>query len=524
MRYALLFFSLAAGLSAQTVNVTFLSGNGMSAVTGTEFATPISVKITNPITGLPVAGTQVTVTLPPDGTTAGAFFNFGVLTLNLTTNSQGVATTGILAANNWVGMYQGTVTVQGQKVNFTLANTGYEAPSVTPTSLSFTMNLGDPAPPSQTVLISSPTDGYTATTDQPFCKLTSRSNNVLVVAIDPTNLGVGRYACEILINGITVVPVSLTIGARPALFTANLAGGGLSFSYTQFTPQGSPRPLDQFVTIWSSQANFPVVVDESYISPTNGKWLAAASKRGTVTPVTLEVVVDPTGLAPGTYQANIRVTASTASNSPLLVPVTLTVRRFPLPRQPEIDSLTNGASFADGAISTGALASAATTGCEGPAAISVDGVAAQLVAAKGNRTSFIVPEVGGRTRSQVAVTCDGQATHEYGVPVSAAAPGFFTNDDGSALADQITFKGRRAVRLYGTGFGPMNGDTPSLPVRVWMNGVQGSILSVRPSTDLAGVTELVVAIPDTVDPGSTVSLNILFDDASAQPGLKLVVN
>ena len=70
----------------------------------------------------------------------------------------------------------------------------------------------------------------------------------------------------------------------------------------------------------------------------------------------------------------------------------------------------------------------------------------------------------------------------------------------------------------------MNGDTPSLPVRVWMNGVQGSVLSVRPSTDLAGVTELVVAIPETVDPGSTVSLDILFDDASAQPGLKLLVN
>jgi uncharacterized protein (TIGR03437 family) len=65
---------------------------------------------------------------------------------------------------------------------------------------------------------------------------------------------------------------------------------------------------------------------------------------------------------------------------------------------------------------------------------------------------------------------------------------------------------------------------PTLPVRVWMGGVQGRVTSVTPSADLPGVMEMVVLVPDTVDPNSTVSLDVMFDDASAQTGLTVAVN
>jgi uncharacterized protein (TIGR03437 family) len=526
----LLFFSLIAGLSAQTFNVT-ISGGGQTAVAGTGFGSPISVQVVQANTDLPVVGTTVVVTLPPGGTTASALFNLGVRTLTLTTNSQGIATTSVMGANGVVGAYTGTVTAGGKTFTFQLANTAYAAPGVSPDNLAFSMNLGDPAPAPQTVTISSPTDGYNATADSSFLKLTLRSNTVLVVAVDPTGLAAGRYQGFITINGQTVIPVSLTITARPQLFSV-FPGGNLTFTYTQFSPKGSPRPLDQFVTIWSSQANFPVVVDETYVSPTNGKWLAAASKRGTVTPVNLEVVVDPTGLAPGTYQGNIRVSAGTATNSPLLIPVTLVIKRFPVAREPEVESLTNGATLQDGAISSGALASLAANNlnCASDPVITVDGTAAQTVAGKDGRMSFIVPDLSGRDRSQVQISCDGQASTPYSIPVAAAAPGFFTNSDGTAVADNTTVAGRRAVRLYGTGFGAMTPvddsgkQIPTLPVRVWMGGVQGRVTSVTPSADLPGVMEMVVLVPDTVDPNSTVSLDVMFDDASAQTGLTVAVN
>jgi uncharacterized protein (TIGR03437 family) len=521
-------FSLIAGLSAQTLNVA-ISGGNQTAVAGTEFGSPISVLVTQ-FNNQPAAGVSVTITLPPAGGEPSATFALGARTVTLTTNAQGIATTSPMGANNAVGSYTGTVTVNGKTTNFQLTNTGYAAPTVAPDSLIFTMNLGDPAPAPQTVVISSPTDGYTATADSAFIKLTLRSNAVLVVAVDPTGLTAGRYQGFITVNGQTVIPVTLIITARPQLFSL-ATSAGLTFTYIQFTPRGTAQPLDQFVTVWSSQANFPVVVDETYTSPVNGKWLAAASKKGTVTPVNLEVVVDPTGLTPGTYQGNIRVSAPDASNSPLLLPVTLIVKRFPNARAPELESLTNGASLQDGAISSGALASlsANNLNCTSDPVISLDGTAVQNVSGKDGRMNFIVPDLSGRNRSQVQISCDGQSSTPYSIGVAAAAPGFFTNGDGTAVADTTTVGGRRAVRLFGTGFGTMTtGDSgnqiPALPVRVWMGGVQGMVMSVSPSADLPGVMEIVVLVPDTVDPGSTVSLDVLFDDAAAQSGLKIAIN
>ena len=49
------------------------------------------------------------------------------------------------------------------------------------------------------------------------------------------------------------------------------------------------------------------------------------------------------------------------------------------------------------------------------------------------------------------------------------------------------------------------------------------VISVTASTDLPGVMEVLVLVPDTVDPGATVPLEVLVDDAPAQPGLKISV-
>jgi uncharacterized protein (TIGR03437 family) len=531
VRHALLFFSLVGFLSAQTFNVT-VTGGDQSAIAGGEFGQPISVQVMTP-TNLPVAGVTVTVTLPPGGTEPSAQFNFNVRTVTLTTNSQGIATTGVFAANNEVGRYSGTVTVAGkQTFSFQLSNIAYAPPSVAPDTLVFNMILGDPTPAPQTVTVISQTNAYDATVDAPWVKLTQRSNTNLVVAVDPTGLQPGRYQANISINKQTVVLVFFTITARPQLFSL-LGSAGLTFIYIQFAPQQSPRPLDQFVTIWSSQTNLPVVVDETYASPANGKWLAAASKKGTVTPVNLEIVVDPTGLTPGTYQGNVRITADSAGNSPLLIPVTLIVKRFPNARQPEIASVTNGVSLQDGALSSDSVASLAADNlnCSSDPVVTIDGNSARQIAGGNGRLNFIVPTLPGRHRSQVQVSCDGQSSTPYSVPMAAAAPGFFVNVDGTAVADQIAnVDGRRAVRLYGTGLGGMTPvddsgrQIPALPIRVWMGGVQGSVKSVVPSADFPGIMELVVLVPDTVDPGSIVTLDIQVDDAPAQPGMKIAIN
>jgi uncharacterized protein (TIGR03437 family) len=349
----------------------------------------------------------------------------------------------------------------------------------------------------------------------------------------------GRYQGIITLNGNTPstyvsVPVYLNITAKTQLFSffpaTGTAGGSLNFTYTQFVPRGTYQPLNQFVTIWSSQQNYPIVIDETYASPSGGKWLlAAASKRGTLTPVFLQVIVDPTGLAPGTYQGNIRATAGSATNSPLLIPVTLTIRRFPN-KAPEVASVTNGASLQDGAISEGARAAINLDNysCSSDPVVTIDGVTAPVVGNKNGRLNIIVPSLGRSTRSQVQVTCDGQSSAPFGISVAAAAPGLVTDATGSAVADTIRVNGRRALRLFGTGFGPMVGDTgnqiPSLPMRASLGGVQGRIMSLTPSADLPGIFEMVMMVPETVDPTSTVSLGVSVDNTDAQTGMRVVVN
>src|SRR5205807_1746555 len=66
----------------------------------------------------------------------------------------------------------------------------------------------------------------------------------------------------------------------------------------------------------------------SSATASGGNWLSVLSS-GTQTPASLDVSVASTGLAPGTYQGAITLTSPQASNSPLVIPVTLTISAQP---------------------------------------------------------------------------------------------------------------------------------------------------------------------------------------------------
>ena len=104
--------------------------------------------------------------------------------------------------------------------------------------------------------------------------------------------------------------ISLTV-APPAL---NIGVGSLAFSYTQ----GSAAPDHQRVNLTSSGSPL------SYSASTGSNWLAVSPKSGT-TPGTLDVSVNPQGLAPGSYQDTITVLSSGSSTLSQTVAVNLAV-------------------------------------------------------------------------------------------------------------------------------------------------------------------------------------------------------
>jgi uncharacterized protein (TIGR03437 family) len=369
--------------------------------------------------------------------------------------------------------------------------------------------------------------------DSTWIKVTLKSNNVMVVGVDPTGLQAGHYTGNITINNGTVVPVDYYISLKPSLF---VMGGitPLNFNYTRQTPRGPAQPADQFVTIWSSQADFPVTVTETVTSPANGKWLAAASKKNLVTPITLEVVVNPTGLAAGSYQGTITISAPNATNSPLTIPVNLTVNQFPTSKAPEISSVTNGADNNQVAVAAGALISLTASqldSCTDLPAVTFDGVAASGVTTAGNSLKLLVPDgVAGQSRTRVQLTCGDQASQAFDAPVADAAPGIFAGDGGVAVADAVALdSGSKAIRLYGTGFGQfgaieVNGNpAPAAPVRVWLGGIEAHVISAAKSATLNGVVEMLVRVPDALDPG-TMTLQVTSGDLTTHPGLTVTLN
>lgn len=108
----------------------------------------------------------------------------------------------------------------------------------------------------------------------------------------------------------------ISIEALQTTVSGSLAAAPASLSFA--APSGA---LTQTVTIsnagtgtltWTASADQP--------------WLSLDATLGT-SPAAISVKVTAAGLAPGTYQANVRVVSTDAANSPLVIPVTLAVAR-----------------------------------------------------------------------------------------------------------------------------------------------------------------------------------------------------
>jgi hypothetical protein len=115
VRRALLFVGLVAGLSAQVAKIQVVSGSGQGAVVNTEFGQPVVVQVTN-ASGTPLSNVSVTFTL--QGAQANALINFGLTTVTVKTDGNGLASTGVLAANAYIGSYTGKATAGGMTANF----------------------------------------------------------------------------------------------------------------------------------------------------------------------------------------------------------------------------------------------------------------------------------------------------------------------------------------------------------------------------------------------------------------------
>jgi hypothetical protein len=494
-----------------TAGIAVFSGSGQGTNPNAPFAQVLQARVFDS-NGNGVPNATVTFTLPANGA-SGTFAGSG-LSFTTTSNSSGIASTPVVTANGSQGAFTVTATTGNFSTTFTLIIGTPQGFSVAPSVLIFSWELGTPLPPPQLATVTSPNNSFTFATDVTWAKVTATPhgliNDGISVAVDPSSMAPGHYSGNVIIgDGGAILRLDLQVKPKPQI---NPSQTKLSFQYAI----GDGIPGEQLVYITAMTRNFNINVTTNYVTQSTVQWLKLVGDGNSTTPQVLHVSIVPAGLDPGTYTANIHITAADATNSPYDIPVTLTVSAAPVtPTPPEIVGMVNSASSQAGPMAANEIVSmyGNNLGCVDGAQILVNGSYAHIVSGTYNQVNFLPPAVPAGGQATVQIQCHGIASQPVKIDLAARFPGIYARDGGS-LSDSPLAPGT-PIAIYGTGF---NGDAQ--PV-VTIGGLQAEILYAGPAPDLPGVTQINVRIPADAPAGTVLPVVITQDGVAAQAGLNV---
>lgn len=538
-------FQITPGPAA---TITAYSGSFQETTVLQPFPAPLWAQVKD-ASGNFVNGAQVTFAVPASGP-SGTFNGSPVVT----TGTDGIAKAPPLTANNQAGSFSVTATTLGiPPATFTLTNLA--APpsspeggvSVAPRLFRFVSELGQPAPASQLLYITSngtTSVGWAASALTPFVRLSPSAGvtpGVVSVAVEPGSLGVGQHSGLISVtpaSGVeTLVPVSYIITSKPALVVAPA-----SVVFTAANNQTVPPP--QTVLATSSSRNFAYTAAVKVSTPPQGTWLQVTPTTGQ-TPATLVLSVNPAGLTEGVYNGAVELTPMEPGLSPNTIPVTLVVGcgQGGCETQPKIDVVVNSASFQPGG-APGALLSIFGSDLAdgtyqsqqyplptklGRTTVTANGQLVPLLYASPTLINFQMPSSApplveivvhnGAEISQRTL----RASSGYVMQLAPVDPGLFINGDrAAALNGDLTVHTPATpipaggfVILYITGQGsvtppvPDGTGAPSSPlsiidaaVRVTIGGLDAKVDFKGLAPTLAGTGQINAAVPAGLTPGN----------------------
>jgi uncharacterized protein (TIGR03437 family) len=389
------------------------------------------------------------------------------------------------------------------------------------------------------------------------------TTSTIVITVDPALLAPGTYngaitfRFEASTDLLNILPVLLTVIPPPELLV-----DVSPLTFDAVVEPATVEPKIVYLTAKNKAVDFTVSV-----STTSGaSWLAVAPTSG-ATPKNLSISVDPAGLAPGTYEGALTIAASRATNTPQVIPVTLTV---PPPTPPfTTASVVNAASFRTGAVAPGEMvtlfgarigpAQAATAVLDQNGRVATmladtrilfDGVPAPLISVSQTQSSCVVPySVAGKTTTALEVEFEGGRSQPVILAVAPARPGIFTakstgsgqgailNQDGTPNSTANPARAGSVVVLFATGEGqtsPPGVDgklsdpnalaRPVLPVSARIGGVNAVVEYAGGAPGLvAGVLQMNVRVPPNVTPGPAVAVEITVGGVPSSPGVTLAV-
>ena len=324
--------AVEAQFSSEYLNPT--SGNNQQADENTQYASPLSVTITDTSTGAGVSGAQVIFTAP--SSSSSITFTNGSNVFTSTTNSSGIAASSVFTANNQPGYVTVTVSVNYATLNphtvtphditgpvyFTLINTypnGLNVLSVNNPNLVFNSNT--PQTQSLKLLATAATTTWSsnisysvgannwltlATTSGTL--LAGNSQNIEVSA-NSKSLQPGTYTASLTFSEVNNSTNSVTV--QVSLTVGNAAG-----SYTYYLPFVSNAANDYTSQLTlQNMGNGPATISAQYFD-SNGQAVGQTSLAGTATCSTLAqnaACVAPNPFASGAKGTGVLVSSQALS-------------------------------------------------------------------------------------------------------------------------------------------------------------------------------------------------------------------
>jgi uncharacterized protein (TIGR03437 family) len=378
--------------------------------------------------------------------------------------------------------------------------------------------------------------------------------------VNPAGLTPASYTGAVTLtppSGAAIsIPVTFNVRAAAPLATS---APSLTFAYRA----GDAAPPTQTVQISGGGASpsFTIQVSDG------ASWLTVSPPSGNA-PATIVVGVDPSKLAPGSYQASLTVAGTGTAAGSVVIPVTLQVSA-PLPT---ILKVVHAASYVEGAVAPGEMVTLFGTNI-GPdslmglaldatgkvatslagAQVLFDGTPAPLIYVSKTQIAVVAPyELAGRQDTTMQVSWSGQRSNGVTLPVATTAPGIFTaNSSGSgpgAIAHpngSINSPTNPAapgdtVVVYVTGEGqtspkgvtgkvttasdaPPLTPAPVLPIAVFIDGqpAQFTFAGEAPGF-VSGIMQLNVQIPASARAGD-LPITVSVGGNSSQPGVTVSV-
>lgn len=425
------------------------------------------------------------------------------------------------------GTYTGTVSINApgasnspKTVPITLTVTAAALPtlSVSPASLAYTYQIGGSTPAAQAVAATSSGSaaGYTSATSATWLSVAPASGTTpgtLSASVNPSGLTAGTYTGNVTItsaatsNTPKTVPVTLTVTAA-TVPTLNASPLNLSFSYLT----GEATPAAQTVNLTSSGAL-------SYSAAGSAAWLGVTPATGN-TPGSLNVSVNPTGLAAGTYTGTVTVTPSGASDSPQKIAVTLAVTGTP-PATPALNITPGNLAFTYG--------SGTSTAGTQSLSVASSGTALSITAAASGGAWLTVTPTTGSTPATLKVSANptGLAAGTYNGTITITINGAGNSAQTVPVKLVVSGTGSGRLRVWparAVSFDYDSGHSDPVPrtVRVFSTGTPlgftaaahgGTWVSVTPS---GGTTSGTLSI--SVDPTGLASGTYTATIAIAAPG------